>query len=459
MNIAFNTSPTDLQTQAHAFARKMAGQAIRNGYQLTDVHVYNDATGQPIYYKIRAKHPDTGDKWIRAFHHDGTSFVAKEPTFTGGKPLYRLHELNSDAGQAVYVVEGEQKADYLAELGLIATTSGSKSSANATDWQPLTGRKVIIWPDFDDAGQAYQTDVATILSALQCDIYAIDVAQLGLPPKGDIIDFARMRAEHGKDTAAADITALPVLQLGMRKISDTPTETARPHIENGQSNALQVIEAAISQADTDIGALWENDILDAMRHVYDHNKPAWARLRLRLKQCKGLKLSDYEREIVPASDGNTAEVSTAAVLIALAEQTCTFCHDTDSEPYALIQVDAVRQCHSIKSKAYAEWLSYRFYQSEGTAPNDNALKSALATLSGKAKFEGEQVEVFTRIAATCVPRPSKKTMCLSVPKIAMLSVLKTYRTCRPIIRMHSVHWRLVQAMPPVLCTPPLMKPR
>lgn len=410
MNAAINTPPTDLQTQADIFARKMAGLQIRNGYQLTHVHEYIDATGQPIYYKVRAKHPDTGDKWIRAFHHDGTSFVAKEPAFESGKkPLYRLHELlNGDAGQAVYICEGEQKADFLASLGLIATTSGGKSSANTTDWTPIAGRKVIIWPDFDEAGRAYQMDVAAILSGLGCDLWAVDVAQLGLLAKGDVMDFAEMRGMDGYDTTSADIIGLPVVSF--TPMVETPKESAqshiqsisvtsvKPQIEDGQSNALQMIEAALSQADTDIGRLWEDATLDAMRHVYDHNKPQWARLRLRLKQCKGLKLSDYEREIVPASDGNSPEISTAAVLIAIAEQACTFCRDMDLEPYALIEADGVRQCHSVKSKGYSEWLSYRFYQSEGTAPNDNALKSALATLSGKAKFEGEQVEVFTRIA-------------------------------------------------------------
>lgn len=421
-----NTALNDLHEQAKTFARKMAGQAIRNGYQPTHLHTYTDATGQPIYWKTRAKHPAfdnltveqqqatataagaNGHKWIRAFHHDGASWVAKEPVYAsvypignGKKPLYRLHELlSADAGQAVYICEGEQKADLLAQLGLLATTSGGKSSVSTTDWQPLTGRRVIIWPDFDDAGQSYQSDVVAMLSGLGGELWAVDVAQLGLPAKGDVVDFVRIRAEDGDDTTAAEIQALPVLQINTPNLSHCTKSVvnAQPHLEDGQGNALQIIEAAFTQADTDIGALWEDATLDAMRHVYDHNKPQWARLRLRLKQCKGLKLSDYEREIVPASDGNAPEINTAAALIALAETACSFCHDADSEPYALIQTNSIRQCYHISSKAFSEWLSYRFYQSEGTAPNDNALKSALATLSGKAKFEGDQIEVHVRVA-------------------------------------------------------------
>jgi hypothetical protein len=217
------TAISDLYEQAKAYARKMAALQIRNGFEPTHLHRYTDALGQPLYWKTRAKHPTTGEKWIRAFHHDGAAFVAKEPTFTGGKPLYRLHELvNADAGQAVYICEGEQKADFLASLGLIATTSGGKSSANATDWQPIAARKVIVWPDFDDAGKSYQADVATVLSGLGCELWAVNVAQLDLPPKGDVIDWQQQRTASGLTTTAADVIALPVVKIEPLKTEPTP---------------------------------------------------------------------------------------------------------------------------------------------------------------------------------------------------------------------------------------------
>ncbi|MFZ3193497.1 MAG: DUF927 domain-containing protein [Moraxellaceae bacterium] len=238
---------SDLPEQAKAYARKLANKATKQGYQPTHLHLYTDAHGQPLYWKTRAKHltfdsltPEqqattakaagaNGDKWIRAFHHDGASFVAKEPAFTGGKPLYKWHELlNTDAGQAVYICEGEQKADYLCSLGLIATTSGGKSSANATDWQPLAGRKVIVWPDFDDAGQSYQADVTSVLSGLDCDLWALDVAQLDLPPKGDVINWQKQRTASGLTTTAADVTGLPVVKIEPIQAEPTANEKPKP---------------------------------------------------------------------------------------------------------------------------------------------------------------------------------------------------------------------------------------
>ena len=305
----------DLPEQAKAFARKMAGKAIKQGYAPTHLHVYTDAHGQPLYWKTRAKHPTfdsltpeqqaaiataagaNGSKWIRAFHFDGASFVAREPNFTGGKPLYRLHELlNADTGQAVWVVEGEQKADYLHSLGLIATTSGGKASANTTDWQPLAGRKVIVWPDNDDAGQSYQSDVATVLSGLGCELWAVDVAQLDLPHKGDVIDFVRMRGEDGEDTTAADIMALPVVDINSKPIEfdgikteptddqpatlDTESELNRlaslspVDYEQQRSNAAKALGMRASALDKIVKGIQADDEEQASgSDIFDYVKP------------------------------------------------------------------------------------------------------------------------------------------------------------------------------------------
>ena len=406
----------DLQAQAQAHAEQMHARAIADGAVLT-VHTYTDAHGQPVYWKTRAKNYTTTKKEMRAFCvNDGRlnpktdrpmsgQFIPYEPKFSdvypsgnGKKPLYRLHELmKSDPNQFVLLLEGEGDVDSAIDIGLSATTGGGANSAGVTDFATAAERfkKWLILRDNDEQGAKYQAEAAAILHALNCEVWSVDIETLNLPPKGDLSNWIDARGMDGDETTFDDVMALPRTKL----------EPAQPQIEDGQPatdadqpDALQVIEAALSQANTDIGQLWQPLTLDAMRHVYDHNKPQWARLRLRLKQCKGLKLSDYEREIVPASDGNSPEINTAATLIAIAEQDCSFCHDADSEPYALIQADSIRQCYHVQSKAYAEWLSYRFYKSEGTAPNDNALKSALSTLSGKAKFEGDQVEVNVRIA-------------------------------------------------------------
>ncbi|MDE2420896.1 MAG: DUF3631 domain-containing protein [Gammaproteobacteria bacterium] len=209
----------NFEKEAQAYADKTFQKFISGGLKITALHTYTNQSGKPIYWKARFKHPGTGKKEIRAFSSSDTGFQAKEPKFkevypegNGKKPLYLLHALVTAApDQVVFVCEGEQKADSLAKLGLIATTSGGSSSADSVDWTPLTQRIVRIWRDFDNVGQKYQDHVIEALEPLSCTIQTIDVDALNLPPKGDVIDWLKLREAQGLDTCATDVLALPVV--------------------------------------------------------------------------------------------------------------------------------------------------------------------------------------------------------------------------------------------------------
>lgn len=187
-------------------ARRLAKSVMAKGYLPQALHEYTNKDGFPIYWRIRLKHPDTGDKWIRPMRHDGVDFVLGEPSFPDGKPLYHLHKLAIDSGAEVWIVEGEQCADALEKRGPLATTSGAADSAEKADWSILAGRTVTIWPDNDEAGRRYGETVAGILRGLGCSIRKVDVAALNLPPKGDVVDWL---AAHPNATQA-NIEGLPI---------------------------------------------------------------------------------------------------------------------------------------------------------------------------------------------------------------------------------------------------------
>ena len=169
-------------------ASRLSAAAIAKGYRAAGLHAYSDADGLPLFWRIRAKHPN-GEKWIRPMHHNGHAFVLGEPpTPENGKPLYRLQELFAGAGPA-YVVEGESCADALTALGVIATTTGSADSADAADWSPLRGRDVVIWRDNDKAGERYAHAVTGKLRGIAASVEWIDLAPLALPEHGDCVDW------------------------------------------------------------------------------------------------------------------------------------------------------------------------------------------------------------------------------------------------------------------------------
>ncbi|MEO9078672.1 MAG: hypothetical protein ABI268_05105, partial [Rhodanobacter sp.] len=171
-------------------ARRLAQAVVRGPFTAEGLHPYRDADGQPVYWRWRVRKPD-GEKVIRSMHWNGVKYVPSEPPAPPeGKPLYRLPELlAADPAALVWIVEGERCAEELHKLGMIATTSGSCSSASGADWTPLAGRHCVVWPDRDAPGRKYADDVTAKLRALGCTVEMIDVKPLGLPEKGDAVDW------------------------------------------------------------------------------------------------------------------------------------------------------------------------------------------------------------------------------------------------------------------------------
>ena len=163
--------------------------------------VYKDGHSEPVGVVARW---DTDDgKVIRPLARTGTGWVIgamPEP-----RPLYRLGELRDvledNPDQVVLVVEGEKACEAARGLGFVATTSSGGSGApGKTDWTPLRGRTVTIWPDRDAAGQKYAQAVAEMLLRLDPPaLVRIIEPPAELPQGGDVVDYAEL---HGDQTAA-----------------------------------------------------------------------------------------------------------------------------------------------------------------------------------------------------------------------------------------------------------------
>jgi putative DNA primase/helicase len=180
------------------------------------IHHYTAPDGAITFARIRLKHPGTGEKWIRPLRRDASGIWCelKAPEFESGAPLYNLHQLCDPARQSerVILVEGEYKVDMLALRGIIATTSGGAQSVETSDWQPLAGRNVLVWPDNDKPGDDYAQRAADKLKALGCEVAFIDVATLNLPTKGDVVDWLKtFHQQQGRKATAADVWAIPAI--------------------------------------------------------------------------------------------------------------------------------------------------------------------------------------------------------------------------------------------------------
>ncbi len=135
------------------------------------------------------------------------SFHQRRPDGAGGwhynlqgvcRVLYRLPELlAAAAGVTVYVVEGEQDADRLAQLGLVTTCNSGGAGKWRDDYnEPLRGRRITILPDNDAPGRAHAAGVKASLVGVAADLRVVVLPDL--PDGGDVSDWL----DAGGTTAA-----------------------------------------------------------------------------------------------------------------------------------------------------------------------------------------------------------------------------------------------------------------
>ena len=135
------------------------------------------------------------------------------------RPLY--HQPGIATADTVVLVEGEKCAQALIDAGIVATTAmhGANAPVEKTDWSPLTGKALLIWPDSDAPGWEYAMAVAQ--AALAVGATACDVL---LPPedKPEGWDAADALAE-GFDVAGF-IASGP--RMSIKPATATPTQEA-----------------------------------------------------------------------------------------------------------------------------------------------------------------------------------------------------------------------------------------
>lgn len=185
---------------------------------------YQDEHGNTAFWVVRFPPSAPGGK---------KTFRQKRPNGHGGiewkkgdtSILYRLPALiAAGSDDIIWLCEGEKDADRLTSLGLVATTAaqgaGKWSDGNAV-W--LSGRRVVILPDNDSAGEK---DGALKLRSLRTMAASVAVVTLpGLSASGDVSDWLdaggdlvtleEMGALALKMAPAADLKAVPPPSLAV----------------------------------------------------------------------------------------------------------------------------------------------------------------------------------------------------------------------------------------------------
>jgi|GEM_PF-912429 len=150
------------------------------GFAPSMVFPYRQADGSLFGYVLRHDLPDGGKETPMVMFvclPDGTETWCRFP-FPKPRPLYGLDAIGD---RQVLIVEGEKCRDKLrrASARTVISWAGGTQGVRHTDWTPLAGRDVIIWPDFDGPGIATAMEIAATLTGLGARVRFVGLEDVG----------------------------------------------------------------------------------------------------------------------------------------------------------------------------------------------------------------------------------------------------------------------------------------
>ena len=189
---------------------------------LVENYDYRDASGTLLFQKQRLVDEDGKKTFIQRRVDPETGEWVKNLDGVE-KILYNLPKVCAarDAGETIWVVEGEKDVDTLERLGIVATTMpGGAGKWLDIHTETLAGANIVLVADNDESGKKHAEDVANRLRLAGCQV---EVKISRVKAKADVTDHieAGLRLEDleefdpSSETPAEDVF-VPLLQ----KLSD-----------------------------------------------------------------------------------------------------------------------------------------------------------------------------------------------------------------------------------------------
>jgi hypothetical protein len=198
-----------------------------------------DSTAEAIY-----SYRDSKGKLIKqVLRRPGKDFVQRRPV-KGGKDwdyfnvcrlqptLYNLQWFSS--ADVVCLCEGEKDADTITKLRLYSPSGGGvfgSTSGGSSSWQDsladdLKGKKVVVMPDFDEAGKRYCAEIIKSLEARDIEYVVVSFGDTGAKDVTDFIKQGGTREELvgriGRDWVCTKVLSL--VEKMMAEEPDVPVE-------------------------------------------------------------------------------------------------------------------------------------------------------------------------------------------------------------------------------------------
>jgi len=142
-------------------------------------HIYLTQDGRTLGYVLRIV--ENGRKTFRPrtpWYDDQGQIVWRSKGFANPRPLYGLDRLARYPQAVVVLVEGEKCADALGGAingtPVLSWPGGSNAVAHV-DFEPLRGRRVILWPDADNPGRKAMEVAAAAIMPFGCAVKRVQL--------------------------------------------------------------------------------------------------------------------------------------------------------------------------------------------------------------------------------------------------------------------------------------------
>lgn len=309
---------------------------------------YYDTRGNVIASVVRYEPDGTREsKTFRPYCYRTVDGVTK---WVGGapdlRPLYRIPEIS--LASTIVLTEGEGKADALARVGIEATSAmqGANAPIEKTDWSPLYGKTVIVWPDNDEPGKRYGQAVSRHLSALGVTVKLI-TPPADKPAKWDAFDCVTEGGDAAQIIGTAQLLASqPKPRIRLLKLSelenlappsfliaDVLTEFGLSMIW-GRSGSLKSFIALDIGMCIATGMEWHGKAVKQGRVIYlaAEGSHGLAGRAIGWRKTRGRALPEPDFELIPHGLTLTKEEDMTALIEAL---------QADGRPVAFIVVDTM----------------------------------------------------------------------------------------------------------------------
>ena len=203
---------------------------------------YHDPQGNIIGYVSRYDTPE-GKQFAPHSLIDGKWQMKHLPV---PRPLYNLPALNNHADRHVLVCEGEKAATAAQALvgdryAVVSWPCGAKSVSKVA-WGPLAGKRVLIWPDADQAGREAADQIYALIHKTVQSIKILDTN--GLPDGYDAADFTGTWPELQK--FFTDRLPKPVQVIHKLSTPSEPSDPNAPIITGSLHAAYEELGIAVN---------------------------------------------------------------------------------------------------------------------------------------------------------------------------------------------------------------------